>query len=145
MRVSDAGIELIKSFEGFEPVPYLDDVKIPTVGYGHVIRKGEKFLKPLTESEATELMCRDLMEFEACVSALVEVDIEQCQFDALVSFTYNLGCGKLESSTLLKKLNAGLYEEAADEMLLWNRAGGKVLNGLTRRRQAERAMFLEGC
>lgn len=143
MRASDACIELIKEFEGFEPVAYLDAVKIPTIGYGHVVRRGEKFTQ-LSESEATELLCRDLMQFEACVSAMVEVDLTQAQFDALCSFTFNVGCGKLESSTLLRKLNAGLYEQAADEFLRWDKAGGKRLAGLTRRREAERSMFLDG-
>lgn len=145
MRVSDAGIEFIKDFEKFEAIPYKDAVGIPTVGYGHVIRKGEKFLSPLTESEATELMCRDLMDPEACVSAMVEVPLEQCQFDALCSFAFNVGCERLEGSTLLKMLNAGDYRGAADQFLRWDKAKGKTLRGLTRRRQAERAMFLEGC
>ncbi|MEG5623927.1 lysozyme, partial [Enterobacter hormaechei] len=83
-----------------------------------------------------------LVSYESDVSRLVKVGLTQGQFDALVSFTYNLGARSLSTSTLLRKLNAGDYAGAADEFLRWNKAGGKVLNGLTRRREAERALFL---
>ncbi|EDH9820259.1 TPA_asm: lysozyme, partial [Salmonella enterica subsp. enterica serovar Typhimurium] len=83
-----------------------------------------------------------LVGYENDVSRLVKVKLTQGQFDALVSFAYNLGARTLSSSTLLRKLNSGDYAGAADEFLRWNKAGGKVLNGLTRRREAERALFL---
>ena len=93
-------------------------------------------------TEAERLLKTGLVSYESDVSRLVKVGLTQGQFDALVSFTYNLGARTLSTSTLLRKLNAGDYAGAADEFLRWNKAGGKVLNGLTRRREAERALFL---
>lgn len=143
MKASDHCINLIKQCEGYESHPYPDAVGIMTIGYGHVIRKGEIFpVDGISEAEATRILCEDLARFEACVDAMVEVPLSQPQFDALCCWTFNLGCGKLESSTLLKKLNAGDYAGASEEFLKWNKAGGKVLAGLTKRRQAEQDLFL---
>ncbi|HAK9115445.1 TPA: lysozyme, partial [Salmonella enterica] len=96
----------------------------------------------IDEATAERLLNTGLVGYENDVSRLVKVKLTQGQFDALVSFAYNLGARTLSSSTLLRKLNAGDYAGAADEFLRWNKAGGKVLNGLTRRREAERALFL---
>lgn len=98
----------------------------------------------MTEAEATKLLIEGLEKYEAGVLSCVDVDLQQCEFDALVSFAYNLGVNALRGSTLLRKLNEGKYEEAADQFLRWDKAKGKVLPGLTKRRMAEREMFING-
>lgn len=143
MKVSDRGIKLIQDFEGCMYLSYLDIVGKRTIGYGHLIREGETFREPLSPRDATELLCKDLEKCEAWVQGYVTADINQNQFDALCSFTFNLGPGSLQKSTLLKKLNAGDYQGAADEFPRWDKAGGKVIPGLARRRRAERDLFLE--
>lgn len=139
-RISQAGLDLIKDFEGLRLSAYRDPVGVVTIGYGHT--KTARMGQVISAQEAEALLREDVAHFEHCVSRLVEAPLEQHQFDALVSFAYNLGCGALERSTLLKKLNALDYPGAADELLRWNRAGGQVLRGLVRRREAERALFL---
>ena len=142
MNASDRCIQLIKEFEGFEPLPYADAVGKLTVGYGHLIRPGEVFpSNGMTEAEATELLCKDLLDCEACVDSFVDAPLDQNQFDALCSFVFNLGCQRLKTSTLLKKLNAENYKGAAAEFDKWVNAGGKKLKGLVRRRAAERKLF----
>ncbi len=140
-NTGQAGINLIKEFEGLELSKYRDAVGLWTIGYGHLIRSGETFERSLTEQEAEALLRKDLLESERGIRRLVSVPLTQNQFDALVSFVFNVGVGRLATSTLLKKLNAQDYRGAADELPKWNRAGGNVLPGLTRRRQAERALF----
>jgi lysozyme len=142
MQTGREGIELIKGFEGLRLSKYQDIVGKWTIGYGHLILPKESFPNPLTEKQAEDLLRKDLGNSEAGVTRLVKVKLSQQQFDALVSFTFNLGVGNLQSSTLLKKLNAGDYSGAADELLRWNKAGGKEVAGLTRRRAAERKLFL---
>ena len=132
--------ELIKSFEGLELEAYLCPADIWTIGYGHTgnVKEGDS----ITKSEAESLLDKDLQTFRNGVKRLVKVPLNENQFGALVSFAYNLGLGSLQSSTLLKMLNAGDYTGAADQFLRWNKSGGKVLTGLVRRREAERAVFL---
>lgn len=151
MRTNDAGVELIKEFEGFVSKWYPDPAhgwKVPTVMYGHTDAAGEpKYAKTkdrvFTKSEGDAALRRDLKQYEDSVNSSVKVPLTANQFAALVSFTYNLGAGNMRSSTLLKKLNSGDYAGAADEFGKWNKAGGKVLAGLTRRRKAERDLFLK--
>lgn len=141
MKISQKGLNLIKSFEGLELKAYKDSVGVVTIGYGSTgthVSMGQT----LTVQQAEELLRKDVSRFEEGVGKLVKVTINQNQFDALVSFSFNLGLGNLSSSTLLKKLNAGDYEGASLEFERWNKAGGKVLNGLTRRRLAEKELFL---
>jgi lysozyme len=143
MKCSDAGIRFIKGFEAFRPVQYRDAVGIPTIGYGHVIRPNdvEHFRgRTLTEAEATGILCDDLEIAEAHINDLVTVDLAQHEFDALCSFVFNVGARAFETSTLLKKINAGDLS-ASQEFLRWDHAGGKVLAGLTKRREAEAEMF----
>lgn len=140
MKISHAGLALIKSFEGLRLTSYRCPAGVWTIGYGHTITAKPDMT--ITEEQAEDLLLGDLRHFEKCVSKHIAVPLEQHQFDALVSFCYNVGCGALMKSTLRRKLNAGDYEGAADELLRWNKAGGKELRGLTRRRKAERAMFL---
>jgi len=138
------GIELIKSFEGLKLNAYICPAGVPTIGYGTTRVNGQpvQMGSVITESQASGYLKSDLQQFESAVNAAVKVPLTQNQFDALVSFTYNLGAGNLRSSTLLKKLNASDYAGAADEFPKWNKAGGKELAGLTRRRNAERDLFL---
>ncbi|MHA8112652.1 lysozyme [Kosakonia cowanii] len=145
MRISDKGISLIKQFEGLRLTAYQDSVGVWTIGYGWtqpVDGKPIRLGMTIKEETAERLLRTGLVGYESDVSKLVKVKLTQGQFDALVSFAYNLGARALSTSTLLQKLNAGDYAGAADEFLRWNKAGGKVLPGLTRRREAERALFL---
>lgn len=139
-------IDIIKEFEGFESKPYLDPVGIPTIGYGSTRYADGKEIKlydrHITIEEAQQLLLDTLWRYEQAAHKNVYAPINQNQFDALVSFVYNVGSGNFAKSTLLKKLNKADYQGAADEFLRWNRAGGKVLSGLTRRREAERELFL---
>lgn len=143
MNISKQGLELIKKFEGLHLTAYLDPVGIPTIGYGTIIIEGKpvKMGTTITEELAEKYLFDDVQKFENYVNQLVNVPLSQEQFDALVSFTYNLGPTNLKRSTLLRMLNQGRYEEAQPQFLRWNRAGGKVLRGLTRRRLAEAALF----
>ena len=145
MQTSDKGIALIKQFEGCKLTAYQDSVGVWTIGYGWTKPVDGKPIRAgmtIKQETAERLLKTGLVSYESDVSRLVKVGMTQGQFDALVSFTYNLGARSLSTSTLLRKLNAGDYAGAADEFLRWNKAGGKVLNGLTRRREAERALFL---
>lgn len=144
MQTSDKGIALIKQFEGCRLIAYQDSVGVWTIGYGWTLPVDGKPVKAgmaIKQEVAERLLKTGLVSYEADVSRLVKVPLSQCQFDALVSFTYNLGARSLSTSTLLKKLNARDYSGAANEFLRWDKAGGKVLAGLTRRREAERALF----
>lgn len=147
MQISEKGLNLIKKFEGFSSSPYLCPANVPTIGYGNTFYEdGTKVTlddESISEDRATELLKYITDKtFSSFVNRAVDVELNQNQFDALVSFAYNLGNGSLEQSTLLKKLNAGDYDGAADEFLRWNRAGGKILAGLTKRRTEERELFL---
>ncbi|RQZ12821.1 lysozyme [Burkholderia sp. Bp9031] len=141
-RTGAQGIALIKQFEGLRLSRYLDAVGKPTIGYGHLILPNERFTRALTPAEAEALLRRDLRGAELNLRKLLHVPVTQQQFDALMSFVFNLGAGRLRSSTLLRYLNAGASARAADQFLVWNKAGGKPLAGLTKRRRAERALFL---
>nr|WP_311527988.1 lysozyme [uncultured Ralstonia sp.] len=138
----EQGLALIKESEGLRLSTYLDAVGKPTIGYGHLIRPGETFNGPISQQQAEALLRKDLADTEQGIGKAVRVSITQGQFDALASFVFNLGAGRLRSSTLLRKLNAGDYAGAANQFLLWDKAGGKPLKGLTKRRQAERKLFL---
>lgn len=142
MQISETGIQLIMSFEGLRLKAYDDGVGVWTIGYGNT--RGVQPGDVITEDEAENLLQDDLDDFERCVNQAVTVPINQHQFDALVSFAFNVGCGALRRSTLLRKLNDGGYPTVAiaDQFLRWNRGGGRVLRGLTRRREAERSLFL---
>lgn len=147
MKTGQAGLNLIKRFEGLSLKPYADAVGVPTIGYGNTYYENGGKVRltdpPIDEARAEALLRHTLRHYEQAVNAAVAVPLTQNQFDALVSFTYNLGAGNLQRSTLLKKLNAGDYQGAAAQFARWNRAGGRVLRGLTRRREAERRLFLE--
>ncbi|AEN65811.1 glycoside hydrolase family 24 [Enterobacter soli] len=145
MQTSDKGIALIKEFEGCKLTAYQDSVGVWTIGYGWTQPVDGKPIRAgmtIKQETAERLLKTGLVSYESDVSRLVKVGLTQGQFDALVAFTYNLGARSLSTSTLLRKLNAGDYTGAAAEFMSWNKAGGKALKGLTRRREAERALFL---
>ena len=140
MRTSQKGIDLIKKFEGCRLEAYKCPAGIWTIGYGHT--KGVQNGQKITQAQAEEFLIEDLKVYEKAVESCVKVPLSQNQFDALVSFCYNCGGEALRTSTLLRLLNEGKYSEAGEQFLRWNKAGGKVLVGLTRRREEERELFL---
>ena len=143
MKTSPTGIGLIKSSEGLRLKAYPDPGTggLPwTIGYGSTSGVTQKMV--ITEAQAEQMLAADLVRFERAVERLVRVPLNQGQFDALVSFTYNVGEGNFTKSTLLRKLNAGDTAGAAEQFKRWVNAGGKVLPGLVKRRVAERALFL---
>ena len=139
MRTSEAGILLIKSFEGCRTVAYQDAVGVWTIGYGHTIDVKEGMT--ITQHQCDVMLEVDIETYENYINKYVIVSLTQNQFDALVSWVYNLGPTNLRNSTMLKVLNAGKYEEVPYQMQRWNRAGGKVLKGLVVRRTAEAELF----
>ena len=143
MRTSDKGIEQIKSFEGFRSMPYQDVAGKLTVGYGHLMVHGDGTVQgsPITMGQATELLRKDLHTAEEAVNSC-GVELTQNEFDALVSFTYNLGVGAFQRSTLLKLLKTGNKEAASKEFPKWSMAGGKEVSGILKRRFAEQECFL---
>jgi lysozyme len=144
-KTSQKGLDLIRYFEGFEPKMYLCSAGAKTIGIGTVIdTKEEQWLltAKITESQAFELLRKDVAAFEKSVNNLVQKPINQNQFDALVCFVYNIGAGALRSSTLLKKLNVNPNDpDIAVQFKKWNMAGGKVLKGLQRRRESEVKLY----
>lgn len=144
-KISKDGLELIKEFEGLYLKAYKDPVGVWTIGYGHTgVKHRDGSVKSgltITKQQAEKMLETDLStKYSPDVNKLVKVPLLQREFDALVSFHFNTGA--LGRSTLLKKLNAGDKSGAAKEFPRWNKAGGKVLRGLTRRRSAEKALFL---
>ena len=141
MQLSNAGLDLVKRSEGFRSHTYLDVNGFPTIGYGHRILPSESFPGPIAETQANNLLASDLRVAEQDVVRLVKVPLTQGQFDALVDFCFNLGGERLASSTLLKVLNGGRYQDAVEQLLRWDLAGGQVNAGLKARRQAECALW----
>ena len=137
MQLSAEGLELIKRFEGFRGHQYTDVAGFPTIGYGHRVVPPESFPGGVSEPQAATLLAGDVSAAERAIGRLVKVALTQGQFDALVDFCFNLGAGRLASSTLLRALNAGRYDAAAEQLLLWDLAGGEVNLGLKARREAE--------
>lgn len=143
MKINSAGLELIKSFEGCKLEAYKDIVGVWTVGFGHT--GNDVYEKQrISQEEAEELLKDDLCKFEAGVASLLKVKVSENQFSALVSFAYNLGLGNLKSSLLLRCINKNNVVGAEGEFKKWNHAGGKVVEGLTRRREAEAKLFSTG-
>jgi lysozyme len=140
-QINQAGLDLIRNAEGCVLHPYKDGAGKPTIGIGHLILPHEHFGK-ITEQQADELLQNDLRQAERSVESLVTVPLNDNQFAALVSFTFNLGAQNLRGSTLLRDLNAGDYRGAADQFKRWVFAGGTVEQGLVKRRSAERDLFL---
>jgi lysozyme len=145
MKTSQQGIEQIKTFEGFRSMPYQDVVGKWTVGYGHLMVQGDGCVvgSPITMGQATTLLTHDLFIAEHAIDSH-NLDLNQHQFDALVSFIFNLGVGNFNSSTLLKKLQQKDYEGAANEIPKWDHAGGKENSAIWKRRMSEKKCFEEG-
>jgi len=139
MKISNTGIELIKHFEGCELEAYLCAAGVPTIGYGHI--KDVNMGDSIDQGTAEVMLTHELEEYENYINTLVTAPLEQYQFDAMVSWVFNLGAGNLKASTLLTVLNSGDYAGVPAQIMRWNKAGGKVLEGLTRRRQAEADLF----
>ncbi len=147
MRIAQNGLALIKDFEGLELEAYQDIVGVWTIGYGHTDHAGPPEVTPgltITEDEAEDILRNDLGQYENAVSKAVKVDITQNMFDALVSITYNIGVNGMKGSTFIKRLNQKDYVGCAEAMQWWNKAGGQVVSGLKRRREAEADLFLQG-
>ena len=145
MSVSNKGVDLICEFEGKRLAAYDDGVGVWTIGFGTIkypngvrVKKGDT----CTLEQAKEYMRHDLIEFEYTVNSSVKVPLNQNQFDALVSLAYNIGSSAFKSSTLVKKLNTGDYQGAADQFNVWINAGGKRMQGLVNRRDKEKLLFL---
>lgn len=138
-KCSENGLKLIESFEGCRLESYQDSVGIWTIGYGHI--KGIQQGMTCTQEQAEEWLSQDVQTASAAVNRLVTEPISQNEFDALVSFVFNLGVRSLENSTLLKLLNSGDHTGAADQFKRWDRAGGNEIDGLLRRRNAEADLF----
>ncbi len=140
MEFSDNGIDAIKRFEGFSPVPY-PDAQGFSIGYGHFILPGENLTK-IDRAQAETLLRQDARTASDAVNQFVGVPLTQNQFDALVSFAYNVGVTAFKKSTLLRELNAGNYTSAAAQFARWNKSQGATLAALTQRRAAEARLFL---
>lgn len=147
MKLNEAGKTLIKSFEGLKLTAYKCSANKDTIGYGNTFYEDGTPVKPgdkITKERAESLFELIAAEFEAKVRPLIKVNLTENQYSALVSFAYNAGVGNLQKSTMLRKVNANSNDPAIRaEFMKWNKAGGKVLNGLTRRRQAEADLYFK--
>ena len=139
MKISEDGLELIKKFEGCETTAYQDSVGVWTIGFGHT--KGVEEGQTCSIEDAESMLADEMDEYEGYINNMVKVGLQQYEFDALVAWVYNLGPTNLGESTMLKVLNGGQFDRVPDEMNRWTRAGGEILEGLVRRRQAESLMF----
>jgi lysozyme len=150
MQMSQHGLSLLEQWEGFKLQVYKDSAGLPTIGVGHLLTRSEltsgkiiiagvpvKYSGGLTQQQVTDLLAQDVVPAEQAVSTGVKVALNQNQFDALTSFTFNVGNGAFLGSTLLKLLNQGQYEQVPTQLLRWTRAGGVVVQGLVNRRQNE--------
>ena len=140
-NITQNGLDLIKRFEGFSRTVYFCPADYPTIGYGHVVKDDEDFSAGIDESQAEELLRQDAQIAERAVLRLINVPLTDGQFDALVSFTYNLGGGALQRSTLRRKINREEHAEVPEQFMRWVWAGGRKLKGLMLRRKAEILLY----
>ena len=136
-HITQNGLDLIKRFEGFSRTVYFCPAGYPTIGYGHVVKDDEDFSAGIDEAQAEDLLRQDAQIAERAVLRLINVPLTDGQFDSLVSFTYNLGGGALQRSTLRRKINREEHGEVPEQFMRWVWAGGRKLKGLVRRREAE--------
>jgi lysozyme len=138
-NISKTGLDVIKRFEGFSPTVYICPAGYPTIGYGHVVnpQQRQQFASGITAERAEALLRQDVQTAERSVLRLITVPLTDGQFDALVSFTFNLGAGALQRSTLRRRVNRGDHAGVPPEFRKWVWAGGRKLEGLVRRRDAE--------
>ncbi|CAG8725722.1 27815_t:CDS:2 [Gigaspora margarita] len=150
-KINDYGIKFIEEQEGFKPNFYTNSAEQKTIGYGYNCnadpQKCKQIRAPISREQGEVILKRDLVEKETCVTELTKIKINPDQFSALVLFVYNLGCPYYKSTSLLNKLNSGDIKGAANEFRLYNKSNGKIMNGLIKRREAERALFCKngGC
>jgi GH24 family phage-related lysozyme (muramidase) len=151
LTTSDKGIDFIKQFEAYKKELYNDAAGHCTIGYGTLVHRGNcdgsestEYKAGISEARATELLKQEVGGIESAINSNVTVTLSQCQFDSLVSFTYNVGTGAFKKSTLLKKLNQSDFDAVPTELKKWVKAGGKTLQGLVRRRNAEADIFTSG-
>ena len=140
-NITQNGLDLIKRFEGFSRIVYFYPAGYPTIGYGHVVKDDEDFSAGIDEAQAEALLRQDARIAERAVLRLINVPLTDGQFDALVSFTYNLGGGALQRSTLRRKINREEHAEVPEQFMRWVWAGGRKLKGLVRRRAAESKLY----
>ena len=140
-HITQDGIDLIKRFEGFSSTVYICPAGYPTIGYGHLVRLGESYTE-ISETEAEELLRKDVESAERAVLRLVNVPLTDGQFDALVSFSFNLGNGAFQRSTLRRKVNRQAHAEVPEQLMRWVWAGGRKLNGLVSRRSTEAMRYV---
>jgi lysozyme len=163
MKVSEEGLKLLKHHEGFRKKPYLCAAKIWTIGYGHALYADQMRIPSTPEGmaarkafplkpednrvwsveEIDELLVKDVAKFERAVERFISVPLRQCEFDAVISATYNLGPGWLQRSQVRQKINRGDKKGAMESLLKYNKGGGVVLKGLDNRRKDEKALFLK--
>jgi len=147
MKTGPKGIKLLKAFEGWRSKAYRDSVGVWTIGYGHTSMAGSPKVTPnmtITKAQGEAILKKDLKKYEKAVNDYVRVQLTQEQFDALVSFCYNVGPGNFKKSSVLRYVNARRFEDVPSRLMIWNKAGGKVLRGLTRRRAAEGELWSSG-
>ena len=139
LKISARGVAFIKRWEGLRLNAYQCSASVWTIGYGHTkaVKPGDR----ITRRQAEKYFLEDIPIYEEAVKRHIKVELNQNQFDALVSFVYNVGEQQFKNSTLVRLLNQGLYEDAAQQLLRWNRAGGQAILGLTRRRKEELKLF----
>lgn len=142
LKASTRCFEIIKRFEALRLDVYRCPAGKLTIGWGHVLKSDETYTK-ITEEKAQELLEQDVVIAETCVKCAVKVILNQNQFDALVDFVFNLGCGQFMNSTLLKLINNSFYTSAAKQFTRWVYTDGEMLDGLIARRELEQALFLE--
>ncbi|MEM7425177.1 MAG: lysozyme [Pseudomonadota bacterium] len=146
MRLNAAGLKLIKSFEGWRGTAYRDPVGVWTIGYGHTSRAGPPEVYPglkISRMQGQEILLRDLDQFAREIRPHIRVRLNDNQYSALLSFAYNVGATNFKRSSVLRFVNARRFSDVPARLMLWNRAGGRVLRGLTRRRAAEGALFVD--
>ena len=146
LKTSERGIELLTEHEGFRPVMYKDSAGLPTIGYGTLIDTAEEqylMTANISKEQGKQLLKRDVAKFERTINGAIKVAINQNQFDALLSFVYNVGSGNFLRSTLLKLINANAPKERiVVEFKKWKRAGGRILKGIVKRRAQEALLFI---
>lgn len=141
-HIQQLGLDLIKQFEGFSPQIYICPANYPTIGYGHVVQQNEEFSQGISVAQAEVLLQQDVQLAEQAVWRLIRSPLTNNQFDALVSFTYNLGAGALQRSTLRRKINRSEHNMVPHELSRWVWAGGRKLPGLIKRRNAEAVLYM---
>jgi lysozyme len=146
MKMTKAGLDLVKTFEGFRAKSYRCPAGVWTIGYGHTSMAGKPDVKPgmvISKAEGERILMNDLRVYEAGVRSAIKVNLTPNQYSACVSLCYNIGVGAFRRSSVARFCNRSQWKNAADAFALWNKAGGKVLPGLVRRRAAEAALFLK--